>query len=541
MEPYADILFPLALENPLSYRIPGDLGCDLAIGRQVQAPIGKRTYTGVVWQLRHNEAKPFPGEALKDISKVEKSLPIVPEQTLRFWEWIARYYMCPLGTVAKMALSLWKFKRRALFTGTDTFNPPMAGKPMYVKDIQRIDQYGKHLQAITAAGGQCLILSPDKAACEKMYESLFPAYGQTLLCFHSKRTLKEQSRTLKELYAGNPCIICGMHHALFLPFTRLGLIIVDMEEHPGHKKQDAAPYLHNRDTALMMGQMSQAKVILGSALPSLETYYNLEQGKFEYLSLKPETSFSWEHLTIIDTVKSMKNNSMKGLLDIRISLAAREVLDRGKEVLLVESDSDFMEDAPQDPGIKVCRPYQMHHYLDQKTGLICFLHTDRLLSRKHFRATEQTLHLTAQALLWGAAQKPVVPVFLQTSDTDHPLYGWLRDGSPSETLSHLLEERKHYGYPPHKRMITLTVSHYRKNTARIKASEMAENIIKANFPARVEGPFSPVGNRRILFAYRIQLIIPRTIKAQAIKDKLSEILLRNSCAPAQCRIDVDPA
>ena len=541
METSADILFPLALENLLTYKIPGEFAPEVFPGKQVQAPVGQKSYTGIVWRIHKNEPLPGSEETYKEVTGVEKSLPVIPEQTLKFWEWIARYYMCPPGTVAKKALSLWKFKRRNVFSGTETFLLPKVGKPLYISGPERIGFYGKQLQNMIEAGGQCLILEPDRAACENIYEKLLPLFGQTLFCFHSKRPMKEQSRAQKELYAGNPCIVCGMHHALFLPFTRLGLILVDMEEHPGHKKQDAAPHLHSRETALMMGQMFRAQVILGSVIPSLETFYNLKKNKFQHLAEVQEKNFLRAPLIITNTVKSLISNAMKGVLDIKTVRTAREVIDNGKEVLLVESDPDYLEDAPGDSGIKVCRPYRLHHFLEEKTGMICFLHTEKLLSRKHFRATEQALHLAVHALTWASSQTPAIPVIFQTAETDHPFYQWIKEEDHYLTLSHLLEERIRYNYPPHTRMIGLTVSHARKTTAGKKASEIGEMLVKADFPARTEGPFCPVGTRKIVFAYRIQLIIPRNLNAQNVKDRLAEIIKQHSCSPAQCRIDVDPA
>jgi primosomal protein N' len=540
METYADILFPLALDSPLTYRIPGDLADKAIIGMQVKAPVGQNSYPGIVWHIHKNALKPVSGETYKEIDAMEKSLPVIPEESLTFWEWIARYYMCPLGTVVKTALSLWKFKRRNAFTGKETILLPEPGKPIYINGIDRTVLYREYLQHVVGAGGQCLVLAPDRVACEQLYEALLPSFEETLICFHSKRTQKEQSRAQKELFAGNPCIVCGMHHALFLPFTRLGMILVDMEEHPGHKKQDATPHIHSRDTALMMGQMFRAQVVLGSVVPSLETYNNLEKGKFQNMQAVTQSHFSREHLTITDTFKSLRNNAMKGVLDVKSFHAAGKAIADGKTVLLVESDSDYLEDVPQDPGMILCRPYRMHHFLDEKTGMICFLHTEKLLSKKNFRATEQALQFTFHALTWAAAQKPEIPVFLQTSDLDHPFYLWLKEKTLAEILPHLMDERIRYGYPPHTRMISVTVSHYKKNTARNKASVLRELLIKENIPAHTEGPVSPTGTRKILFTYRIQIIIPRRVKVQEVKDKLSEVLSQHSCSPAQCRIDVDP-
>ena len=76
MDTYADIIFPLALEGPLTYRIPGNLEGEIIIGKQVQAPVGRKMYTGVVWHLHQNRTHPVSGETYKEIEGMEKSLPL---------------------------------------------------------------------------------------------------------------------------------------------------------------------------------------------------------------------------------------------------------------------------------------------------------------------------------------------------------------------------------------------------------------------------------------------------------------------------------
>jgi len=146
MDTYADILFPLALENPLTYRIPGNLESEIIIGKQVKAPVGRKIYTGVVWHIHQDRTHPVSGQTYKEIEGMEKSLPVIPEKTLKFWEWVGRYYMCPPGTVAKTSLSLWKFKRRNSFTGEPSFIQSEVGKPLYVNGTGRMDFYREHLQ-----------------------------------------------------------------------------------------------------------------------------------------------------------------------------------------------------------------------------------------------------------------------------------------------------------------------------------------------------------------------------------------------------------
>ncbi|HHV02414.1 MAG: hypothetical protein WCQ69_08280 [Bacteroidales bacterium] len=537
---FADILFPLALEGILTYRIPKEIEDKAVRGSQIKAPLGNRIYTGVICSIRQEPATAISGDEIKDILTIETALPTIPESTLRFWSWIAGYYMCPKGLVLKMAFSLWKFKRRAVPMKQDPGPLPQPGLPLYVQGVDRTGFYTERIREVLAAGGQCLIITPDRLSCEMMYESLLPELGEHLICFHSKRTRKEQSHARKELYAGNPCVITGMHLSLLLPFTRLGLIVIDREEHPGHKRTDAAPLMNARDTALMMGQICHAQVILGSCMPSLETLFNTGKGKYRYMKIYQDFPQIPSQAVIIDTSRSFAQKGMRGLFDIRTRQALEESLNGGHTVLLVEGDPSVTEDYPQDQSIIVCKPSQMHHYLVKNIGMICFLHTEKLLSRKHFRATEQTCHIVGNALRWAAIQDPQVPVHVQTAGMDHPFYHSLTEGFPHKFFTSLLEERKQYGYPPFSRLILLTVSHHRRLLAQTKAGLLTEYLTAANLPVLIEGPFIPGESIRLQFSFRLQITVSRSVKIQEVKERLFSIVRQTPLAPARCRIDVDP-
>ncbi len=538
---YADILFPLALESLLTYRVPENLCAQANRGCQVTAPLGNRIHTGVVYRLRDEPPQGSPQDSLRDIISVVTSLPLIPEKTLMFWEWIARYYMCPPGLVAKMALNLWKFKRRATSLDPDQRPLPEPGPPLYLEGLGREKVYIEQVRKILDRGGQCLIVCPDRFSCESVHQCMHAEFGEQAICFHSKRTVKEQSKAQKELYAGNPCVVTGIHLALLLPFTRPALVVVEREEHPSHKKSDAIPYLNARDAALMLAQQFHAQVILGSALPSLETLYNIEKGKFKVLECAPVALPQKERTLLIDTAVSLTSRTMRGPMDLRTLTAVQTCLSEQKKILFAEAGPSFPQDLPKYPGMVVCRPFQTHHHLDSTIGLVCFLHVERLLSRKHFRATEQACHIMGNVLLWAAAQNPQVPVVIQSSDMDHPFYRFLKEGLPASFMKEMLQERIRYGYPPHTRQILITVFHHKKNLAAASSRTLYDVLDSAGLPARIEGPFTPPEPRELLFSYRLQVTIRRTVNAQQVKERISSLIRQTPLAPAPIRADGDPA
>gem|GEM_PF-363100 len=602
-EMYANILFPLALDSEFTYRIPPELTPAAVPGKQVTAPVGNHIQTGIIthiFDVPHTldvpptlEKEPeLPSVSdIKNILSIEEKLPVIPEKTLQFWHWIASYYLCPTGLVAKMASSSWKFKRRAPTPqatpqATSAQTPAQApdeplGKestplPLYLQLGKRTEIYKKEILAATRAGKQCLVLCPDMISCESVYNALLPGLEDRLFCFHSKRTTKELGRAKRELYAGYPCAVVGMHQALLLPFTHPGLIVVEREEHPGHKKTDALPLLHSRDAAMMLGHIFASRVILGSASPSLETLYNLNLGKHKaYPGIPtpgiptpgiptpgiptpgiptpgiptpgiPTPDLSSQQVTVINTSLSYPTVSATELIDFRTREKIDQCKAEGREVLLIQGDPSLWEELPQEENVTWCRPFQTHHHLKPNTGLVCFLGMDVFLSGKNFRATEQACHLMADLLCWAAAQPTAVTeptsatICVQTSNVQHPIFEYLQTGSIYNAFSALLQERQTFRYPPYTRLLHITVWHHNKTTAKEKTNLLHSRLLKAQTGIRIEGPFEPTVWHSLHFAYRLQCTLPKTSKAQAIKNTLAATIKTTPLAPARYRIDVDP-
>ncbi|HBG52867.1 MAG TPA: hypothetical protein DDW70_01445, partial [Rikenellaceae bacterium] len=123
-------------------------------------------------------------------------------------------------------------KRRATSLDPDQRPLPEPGPPLYLEGLGREKVYIEQVRKILDRGGQCLIVCPDRFSCESVHQCMHAKFGEQAICFHSKRTVKEQSKAQKELYAGNPCVVTGIHLALLLPFTRPALVVVEREEHP---------------------------------------------------------------------------------------------------------------------------------------------------------------------------------------------------------------------------------------------------------------------------------------------------------------------
>ncbi len=141
------------------------------------------------------------------------------------------------------------------------------------------------IQKTLAQGKQVLFLLPEIALTTQIVQRLQKVFGQEMGVYHSKFSANERVETWKGILTGKFKFVVGVRSAIFLPFDNLGLIIVDEEHETSYKQHDPAPYYHARDTALMLGYFLKAPILLGSATPSVESYYHALSGKWGLVSI----------------------------------------------------------------------------------------------------------------------------------------------------------------------------------------------------------------------------------------------------------------
>ena len=140
--------------------------------------------------------------------------------------------------------------------------------------------YIKLIEAFIAKGQQALYMLPEIALTAQMIRRLQFYFGDKIAIYHSKFNANERVEIWNKVNSGQIKIVLGARSALLLPFKNLGLIIADEEHDPSYKQQDPAPRYHARDAAIYYATLFNAKVLLGSATPSIESYYNALQQKF---------------------------------------------------------------------------------------------------------------------------------------------------------------------------------------------------------------------------------------------------------------------
>ena len=466
---YADLILPVPLMGTFTYAVPQ--GMTVQVGCRVVVPFGRsKTYVGIVARL--HDVKP-QGYEVKDIAEVLDMMPIVTQRQLRLWQWIADYYLSPIGEVYKaalpgglkaedgyrpktetfirltpqyqnvtalhialnvlarspkqlkafteyLALSKWdeideecgstfnitEVTKEELMNASqasaDTIKQLEKRKMLecYEVEVGRLNHGGDYrpeliqplstaqqeaynsilmsmmkkdvtlLHGVTGSGKteiyihliqralerkeQVLYLLPQIALTVQMMQRLQRIFGNRLGIYHSKYSDAERVEIWQKQLSQNPYdIILGARSAVFLPFQRLGLVIVDEEHETSYKQQDPAPRYHARSAAIMMAaqmrnernEKEEPKVLLGTATPSLESYHNAKTGKYGLVELKERyKGIELPEIQVVDIADLQHRKMMAGPFSPLLLMRMREALEHGEQVILFQNRRGY---APQ--------------------------------------------------------------------------------------------------------------------------------------------------------------------------------------------------
>lgn len=455
MQTYVDVILPLPLEGLFTYAVPQGMESQMCFGVRVLVPLGKsKKYLAMAVSTHHNKPE---GYAVKDIIQVTDSTPILLPQQYKLWQWIADYYMSPLGDVFKAAfpsglkaedgykpktelyirltepfqseralhialdmlaradkqrsafacylsLSHWDLAGQEApveITREELMNVSHATLPIlsqlvkrglletYEQEVGRLndggtphpenikplseaqqeaykqilDSFGKHpvtlLHGVTSSGKteiyirliqeaidrheQVLYLLPEIALTVQIMDRLKRVFGRRLGIYHSKYSDAERVEIWKKQLSDAPYdVILGARSAVFLPFQRLGLVIIDEEHETSYKQQDPAPRYHARSAAIVLAQMYRAKTLLGTATPCMETYHNAQTGKYGLVELTQRyQGIQLPEIQVVDIKDLQHRKMMSGPFSPLLLARVREALERGEQAILFQNRRGF--------------------------------------------------------------------------------------------------------------------------------------------------------------------------------------------------------
>ena len=184
-------------------------------------------------------------------------------------------------------------------------------------------------------GDQVLFLVPEIALTTQLTRRLQHVFGERVVIYHSKFSDGERVDVWRRLLTDNkPCVVIGARSAIFLPFARLGLVIVDEEHEASYKQFDPAPRYNGRDAAIMLASMHGAKVLLGSATPSVETYYKALTGKYALVSLTQRfDNVAMPEIEIVDMSRERDKGRVIGSFSQTLVEQAHRSLAAGRQAI----------------------------------------------------------------------------------------------------------------------------------------------------------------------------------------------------------------
>lgn len=302
-QPYVVVAVEAPLPGALTY-LAMESGEVLSRGESVRVPLGARTADGIV--IRSQNLAPDPSMKMKSVKERHQERPLIPPPYMDWLEWLSNYYIHPLGQVFESVFPpLSKHSNRQTRKSQVVKEYPQAGLAPKLTDeqnkvlasIQATPGFGVHLlhgvtgsgktevylhllENVLKRGKQGLVLVPEISLTPQLIDRFSHRFPEQVGVLHSHLTPREKTNQWWSVVDRKRNILIGARSALFCPLEDLGLIILDEEHEPSYKQDEHLKY-HARDAAIVLAKMLDIPIILGSATPSLESWNNVTQGKFQ--------------------------------------------------------------------------------------------------------------------------------------------------------------------------------------------------------------------------------------------------------------------
>ena len=342
-------------------------------GSRVIVPLMKKEIRGVVLREHPEPVEESFQCKIRPISSVLEDAPTVSGEQLALWQWMSSYYMCTLGEVMSAALPNGLDKRltnppKRRRTSLKPYSGPIetlhdlspaqtrctdeietywrSGKDIVllhgVTSSGKTDIYIHLVQAQLAQGKNVLYLVPEIALTTQLTSRLQCIFGDRLLVYHSRFTDAEREQRYREVLNeqadSKAFVVLGARSAVFLPIPRIGLIIVDEEHEPSYKQAEPAPRYHARAAAIVLAKEHRAKVLLGTATPSMESYFLALKGVYGLVSLTERFGgVELPDIKLVDLKRQYERKEMYGHFSDPLVDRIRLCLEDNKQVILFQN------------------------------------------------------------------------------------------------------------------------------------------------------------------------------------------------------------
>ena len=286
------------------------------------------------------------------------------------------------STVAK-ATQLNKVQEEALETVKNAFQEHKVALLHGITSSGKTEVYVKLIRQALKEEKQVLYLLPEIALTTQLVTRLQHYFGEQVAIYHSKYSVHERVEVWYNMLneTKKARIVLGARSSIFLPFANLGLVIVDEEHEQSYKQFDPAPRYHARDTAIVLAQYFKANVLLGSATPSIESYFNAQNGKYKLAEIhKRYNNVLLPEIELVDIKTKHKKKQMKGHFSDTLITEMTEALNNGFQIILFQNRRGFSPiiecvtcgHSPQCPNCDVSLTF--HQYKNELRCHYCGYH-----------------------------------------------------------------------------------------------------------------------------------------------------------------------
>ncbi len=299
MDRFVEVAFNLPIKKSFTYSLP--VGFEAPVGCRVSAPFGARALTGFVVGVR--DAPPQGVGEIREVRRVVDARPLFGEPTLELARWMSRMYLCSLGEALSSMLPGGRREGEIDELPLDEEPRAYALAEQQLAAIETIaargegsfylfgvtgsgktDVYLSVAQRVTAAGRGVIYLVPEISLTHQVVRVFKSVYKKRLAVLHSALTPSQRLKEWLRILSGEVDVVIGARSAVFAPFARLGLVVID-EEQEGAYKSGSAPRYHARQVAMRRASQEKAILLMGSATPSLEAYRAMSEGSLASVRL----------------------------------------------------------------------------------------------------------------------------------------------------------------------------------------------------------------------------------------------------------------
>lgn len=357
IQPILQIAIPTPLRRTFDYTVPADSVHQWQIGQRVQVLFGQRPLVGVVTDIVNSSL--FPENKLKPIQAAIDAIPLLDEKLLSLYHWASDYYQHPIGDVivgtlpkkiregqvASSAASsiiatasieksqpdfkLTQEQTQAIeaITQTTHFQPFLL---FGVTGSGKTEVYLRVIAEVLKQNKQALVLVPEIALTPQTVARFEARFSVPVLLLHSGLTDVRRFKSWMQSTQNTPCIVIGTRSAVFAPLKQCGIIIIDEEHDTSFKQQNGFRYCA-RDVAVMRAKLLNIPIVLGTATPSLESWKNATQHRYQLLTLSERAGNA-----LLPDVKLHNIRGEKLVQGLSAALIAvmRKHLDQGNQVML---------------------------------------------------------------------------------------------------------------------------------------------------------------------------------------------------------------